>query len=312
MAKTLDELKDVKGWVFDIQHYSIHDGPGIRTTVFFKGCPLSCLWCQNPESQQLKPQLFYIEDKCIKCGLCVKSCPEGAIELAEGKVKTNREICTACGKCIDVCPVQAREMIGSSMTAGEVLVNVLSDKIFYDESNGGVTISGGEVLFQPDFAEAILSLCKENGLHTAIETTGFASRSTLERILEHTDLVLYDIKHLSSREHEKGTGVPNGSILDNLKWISKTGVSELILRLPLIPGFNDDVANIEATAEFIANELNSSIKINLLPYHNMGEGKLNNLESPVKGFSSHAPSVLEMESVVKIFEKNNLTATIGG
>ena len=168
----MEDLANIKGRIFNIQGYSIHDGPGIRTTVFFLGCPLRCLWCQNPESATLEPKLFFITEKCVGCGRCVAACPNGAIELVDGKAKTDRSKCNACGACVKACPVEAREIVGETKTAEEVVKRVRQDELFYRTSGGGVTLSGGEVLMQPDFAYAILKLCKEAGLHTAIETCG--------------------------------------------------------------------------------------------------------------------------------------------
>lgn len=308
----MKEFEDVKGYVFDIQHYSIHDGPGIRTTVFLSGCPLRCLWCQNPESQKLKPQLFYLKDKCIGCGRCIPVCPKGAISPFEGKVKTDRNLCDACGKCVEVCPTEARSIVGKEMTALEVYKKVASDVLFYNESGGGVTLSGGEVFVQPEFAAALLKLCKDNNIHTAVETCGFAQWETMEKVLSYVDLVMYDLKHLDTVEHEKCTGVPNETILENLKKIHHKLHLPINIRIPVIPGYNNSIKNMEATAEFIANELDESVKVNLLPYHRMGEGKRQNLEDEMNAFSTTSPTDEEMDKLKKIFEWYGIEASIGG
>jgi pyruvate formate lyase activating enzyme len=302
----------LKGFIFDIQHYSIHDGPGIRTTVFLSGCPLRCLWCQNPESQQLHPQLFFNYDKCMGCGRCIAVCPQRAVTLDRKTVKTNRWLCNICGECVKVCPQEARTIIGKEITATEVFKEVASDKIFYQDSNGGVTLSGGEVLSQPDFSSGILEMCKNDGIHTAIETCGYGSWENLRRILNYTDLVLFDFKHMDDAEHKKLTGVSNKIILKNAKRIWNDLKKPIIARLPVIPGYNDSTMNISQTAEFIAAELDISITVNLLPYHGLGEGKLKSLEQNRKDFSVTAPSDEQTGTVKKIIESYGLSVKIGG
>jgi pyruvate formate lyase activating enzyme len=305
----MNEAQVTKGVIFNIQHYSIHDGPGIRTTVFLKGCPLRCLWCQNPESQASRPEIFFDSEKCQGCGACVQACPEGAIELDEGKSRTNRDLCQGAGKCAQVCPNEVRNLMGRYVTAGEVFERVAADAIFYQRSGGGVTLSGGEPLAQPQFAISLLKLCKEAAIHTTLDTCGYARWETVRRVLEYVDLVLYDLKHMDPVEHEKYTGVSNDLILDNARKIHELSVP-LLARVPLIPGYNDTAENIVATARFIVNELDS-IKVHLLPYHRLGETKYARMEKP-KSISVQPPSDERMEEIKRVFESFGLMVNLGG
>ncbi len=210
----MSKVEDKRGIIFNIQHYSIHDGPGIRTTVFMKGCPLRCIWCQNPESQASPPEIFFNVETCTGCGKCVQACPNGAIEIIDGHSKTNRKLCSGSGKCAEVCPNEARSLMGRYVSAAEVFKEVDGDSIFYQRSGGGVTLSGGDPVAQPEFAISILKLCKNAGIHTAIETSGCAKWGTLKQILEYVDLVLYDFKQMDPIEHKKHTGVSNSLILE--------------------------------------------------------------------------------------------------
>jgi pyruvate formate lyase activating enzyme len=305
------EAQATKGVIFNIQHYSIHDGPGIRTTVFLKGCPLRCPWCQNPESQTSRPEIFFDSEKCTGCGTCVQVCPEGAIELYEGRSRTNRDLCQGAGKCAEVCPNEARNLMGRYVTAGEVFERVAADDIFYQRSGGGVTLSGGEPLAQPQFAISLLKLCKDAAIHTTLDTCGYASWATVKRVLEYVDLVLYDLKHMDPVEHEKHTGVPNDLILDNARRIHHELSIPMLARIPIIPGHNDTAENIAATAQFIATELDS-IEVHLLPYHRMGETKHERMEQPSKSISVQPPSDERMEEIKEIFESFGLTVNLGG
>jgi pyruvate formate lyase activating enzyme len=305
------EARATKGVIFNIQHYSIHDGPGIRTTVFLKGCPLRCLWCQNPESQASRPEIFFDSEKCSGCGTCVQVCPEGAIEIYEGRSRTNRDLCQGNGKCAEVCPNEARNLMGRYATAGEVFERVAADDIFYQRSGGGVTLSGGEPLAQPQFAISLLKLCKDAAIHTALDTCGYASWATVKQVLEYVDLVLYDLKHMDPVEHKKHTGVPNELILDNAKRIHHGLSIPMLARIPLIPGYNDTAENIAATAQFIATELDS-IEVHLLPYHRMGETKYERMEEPERSISVQPPSDERMEEIKEVFESFGLTVNLGG
>lgn len=275
--------KDTIGLVLNIQHFSTHDGPGIRTTVFLKGCSLRCKWCSNPESIKLKPELGYYRSKCIgekECGFCLKGvCPESAIyvtgsgEKADDKVNINWDLCTNCGKCVSVCPTNAQYMFGQEMTADEVLNEVEQDSSFYHESGGGITLSGGECQLQPDFAAALLVGAHERGINTAIETAFNVPWSFVEKVLPHVDVVLHDHKVTDTERHHKWTGVPNKRIKENQKrayetWPDKT----FIARTPVIPGVNDDEEHIRTVLDFIKPYKNV-IDYELLPYMRFGESK---------------------------------------
>jgi pyruvate formate lyase activating enzyme len=265
----------LKGVIFNIQRYSIHDGPGIRTTLFLKGCPLKCFWCQNPESQRKKPEVFLYKDRCTGCGQCVAACSTGASRLLEKKSTIDRDKCIGCGECVGVCPNEARKLMGRSMTVDKVMQEVVKDSKFYEDSGGGVTLSGGEPTAQPQFALAVLRNCKKAGLHTTLETCGYVSWQTMDKLLEYTDLVLYDVKCLDAKKHYAATGRPNAIILRNIKMIA--GYKPIRVRVPMIPGFNDSSHEVRAIANFVKKEL-GSIEIELLSYNKLGESKCNLLD----------------------------------
>lgn len=247
-----------KAVIFDIQRGSYVDGPGIRTTVFFKGCNLRCDWCHNPEGQSSEKQLLFYKNKCGNCGKCKEVCPY------------RLDKCDLCGKCVDICPNAAREICGKTLTSREILKEILKDKTFFDVSGGGATFSGGECMLQIGFLEEILRLCKENGINTAVDTAGNVGWEYLERILPYTDLFLYDVKCFTEELHKSGTGVSNRLILANLKKLSDKK-AKIIIRIPLIPTFNDSEKEFKLIADFL-RPLNIE-KIEVLPYHGMGERK---------------------------------------
>ena len=304
--------QELRACVFDIQPYSIHDGPGIRTTVFLKGCPLRCLWCHNPESNEHFPQLMFYSAKCVGCGACAAVCPNKAVSIIDGKASTDRAICTNCGTCVSACMHKAREITGKMMTVDEVMKKVASDKMFYDESGGGMTVSGGEPLAQPNFTKTLFEASHVLGIHTAIETSGFAPRETIKSVFPHADLVMYDIKAMDPALHRKLTGVDNAAILSNAKFARRELKKDMIIRIPVVPGLNGTVENLSATARFIRDELDRDIPVHLLPYHDLGDSKLDNLESSKKRLGIEAPSDEEMESFRKLFEEAGLTAQVGG
>jgi len=308
----MDKDEETRGVIFNVQTYSIHDGPGIRTTVFIKGCPLRCAWCQNPESQTMAPQLFFNRDNCVGCSKCLQVCPEGAIKLYEGKSQTNRAVCKCSGKCVEVCPNEARNIVGRYVTAGEVFREVLEDKVFYDRSGGGVTLGGGEPFASPEFATSLLRLCKNAGIHTALDTCGYAKWETVKQILHHVDLVLYDLKHMDPVAHQLFTGVSNDVILENVRRICQEMHIPLLARIPVMPGFNDSIENMEATGRFIAAELGSSTEVYLLPYHKLGEVKYHRLEKPGNPVSIDPPDEKHIMKLKGIFEYFNLKVHEGG
>ena len=257
--------------VFDIQRFCVHDGPGIRTTVFLKGCPLRCLWCHNPESLDPAPALSFTESRCIGCGACLTACPVGAHVLDRGKCRIDRTCCRSCGACAVACPTQALETVGRSMTVQEVLSVVSEDRPFYERSGGGLTVSGGEPLAQIDATEALLTSARAEGLHCCLDTSGFGPSSSIERVLPFVDLFLYDVKETDEGRHVSHTGVPNDGILENLRRLSAAG-ARIRLRLPLIPGLNDRDDHLDRVADIISG-LRPLEGVEVLPYHRLGEGK---------------------------------------
>jgi pyruvate formate lyase activating enzyme len=298
------------GVIFDIRKYSIHDGPGIRTTVFFKGCPLRCWWCHNPEGQDVEPELVYRKSRCLGCDECSKSCQREAISLVAQSISVNREKCVPCNNCCRVCPSDALSIAGKQMTVKEILEEIEKDRTFYEESRGGVTFSGGEPLMQPDFLNALLNECKERATHTAVNTCGFAQYEIIDRIRDKVDLFLYDIKTMDNRKHRKYTGASNEQILKNLKKLAESG-SSIVISFPIIPGINDDDKNVTRTAKFISSLPNIQ-QVNLLPYHRAGIEKYKNLGKPYKLDKIQPPSNQRVKSVKEKMEAFGIRVGIGG
>jgi pyruvate formate lyase activating enzyme len=299
------------GWVFNIQRFSVHDGPGIRTTVFLKGCPLRCLWCDNPESQRAEPQIVFWDERCIGCDACLAVCSQSAIIADEaGRKQVLPERCDWCGRCLEECYAEALEQIGRLMTVDEVLSVVEEDRPFYEESGGGVTLSGGEPMAQPGFSQRLLQGCQERDIHTAIETCGHAPWETWQVLLPHLDLILYDLKETDPTRHKRYTGVSNDLILDNLRRLAGTG-KRIVVRRPVIPGYNDDPEGIHALARFV-QELSTVREIHLLPYHRFGRSKYDRLgqEYPM----GDAPSLREeaVTGLQDILASYGLRVRIGG
>lgn len=285
----------ISGIVTEIQRFSLHDGPGIRSTVFLKGCNLRCAWCHNPETLHPKPEVQYFPDKCLGCGWCLKACPHEAHEITpQGHVFHRSEHCTACGNCTSGCYAQALVMVGRCMTADEVAAEVRRDRPFYQESGGGVTLSGGEPLCQPEFSRAILQQSKAEGLNTAMETNLAAPWHQLQKLLPWLDLVLLDLKHLQTEVHREWTGVPNERIIDNARRLGELQLP-LIVRTPVVPGVNDDSQVIDGIAALIASFPNL-LYYELLPYHPLGTGKYQSLEMSYRlaGVTTPAGEVMQL------------------
>lgn len=271
LRSVLNKGQEVRGWIFNVQRFCGDDGPGIRTSVFFKGCPLRCTWCHNPESQLPKAQFSYDQERCLACNSCFEACPEQAI--SPEALFPKESICTLCGSCTDACPTGARQMLGQSLTVDDVLAEAMRDREFYEESGGGVTFTGGEPLSQAPFLIACLSACREMGLHTAIDTSGHGHWKDLEAAANLSDLVLYDVKGIDEERHKAMTGVSNRRILRNLYRLSATDASVWI-RIPLIPGYNDDQKSLTALG-CVLNDLPRRFPVWLLPYHELGRHKRN-------------------------------------
>jgi len=279
-ARRDPDLLAVTGMVFDVKRFATGDGPGIRGLVFLKGCPLRCAWCENPESQIETAEIMYHATRCVACGRCVEACARDAIHADKifGLV-VDRNRCTLCGACVSVCLYEAREIVGERRTVGELLSLLRRDRRYYDHSGGGVTLTGGEPLAQVAFCRALLHACKAEGLHTAMETSGYARWDALDTILGDLDLLLYDLKHIDPEAHTRGTGKDNALILDNLARAARKGGTKIVIRVPVIPGFNDAPEVLERIFQFVKG-LGGVDHVELLPYHRLGMSKYAGLGRP--------------------------------
>lgn len=299
-----------RGTIFNLQRYSVQDGPGIRTTVFLKGCPLRCSWCHNPEGICRQREILILENRCLACEECRRACPFGSETPGTGAMPARDQRCLFCGQCVDACPAAARQIAGREVTVSELLQELLRDRLFYEDSGGGVTFSGGEPLSQPEFLLSALQACKRHGLHTAVDTCGLASRDHLLAVAAVTDLFLYDLKLLDDTRHRAETGASNAVILENLSALARVH-REIWIRIPVIPGINDSPADFEAAARF-AGGLPSVRQVNLLPYHRIGLGKSQRLGRESELASVMPPAPETMLAARKIFEAAGLTTRIGG
>jgi len=299
----------LKGLVFDIQRFSTQDGPGIRTTVFMKGCPLKCLWCHNAESIDPNPQLMYTPQRCIGCDNCQKTCPKNAISTdLQGAKHIDRGLCDRCGLCAEGCYAGALTMVGRWYDVDELLDIACRDMPFYQQSGGGVTVSGGEPSHQTDFVVEFLHRCRLRRIHTAIDTCGYTAFHNLKALAEQSDLVLYDIKHTDLERHRELTGVPNDIILENLAKLDELGVP-IIIRVPVIPGYNDDIENMHRLGDLLAHLTNVG-KVELLPYHRLGESKYNKIgyEYRLKGLEP--PSGEKLEKLRDVLESESIPTMV--
>ncbi|MBN1189335.1 MAG: glycyl-radical enzyme activating protein [Dehalococcoidales bacterium] len=296
--------------VTNIQGYSIHDGPGIRTVVFLKGCGLACRWCSNPECISPQPEVGFYKSLCTACGKCAGVCSYGALSFESGQLpRIDRERCTGCGACSSVCDYKALVLFGRSMSAEEIFDIVHRDKIFYDPSGGGVTLSGGECLLQPELVCSLFDMCRKAGIHTCIETSGHAPGSALREVLRYSDYVLFDLKHQEPDIHRRYTGQTNDLILASAGIAADSGV-ELLFRMPLIPGINDDRQNIADTAKLLKGLRSKTRKIELMPYHRLGKGKYESLDKQYAADEIPVPQPVRLEQVREAFENLGIECTV--
>ncbi len=297
------------GLVFDIKRYAIHDGPGIRVTVFFKGCPLRCAWCHNPESISTKREKMYTKSNCIGCLECVKTCPLSALSMTPEGIATDFDKCNLCGECADICPTKSIEMVGEETSVEEIMELTEKERGIIEESGGGITFSGGEPLLQPEFLIDLLKASKEHGFHTTVDTSGFAPEETILEVAEHTDLFLFDLKSFDDEIHRKYTGVSNERIFSNLKKLSETG-AEIEIRIPVIGGINSDTDNMESMASLIASLAGEKKKVKLLPYHNIAIMKHAKLGKTPPELHAEEPDSEMLKRIVEIFKSEGLEASV--
>jgi pyruvate formate lyase activating enzyme len=297
------------GFIFDIKRYAIHDGPGIRTTVFLKGCPLRCWWCHNPEGISGANELMFFEYKCMRCETCNRVCEIGAITFESNIQHIDRQICSYCGNCARACPTGALILVGRGITVDELMKEIEKDILFYDNSGGGVTFSGGEPLFQHQFLREALKECKKRDLHTVLDTSGYAPKDVFSSVLDYVDVFLYDLKLADEEEHKKYTGVSNNLIKDNLRMLVDAGRGkDVILRFPVIPGITDTEKNIDGLVEFVSS-LKGISEIDLLPFHDMSE-KYNRLDKEYKMPIRQAPPREKLKYIKERFEEIGLYTKI--
>ena len=306
-------LSDPAMLVFDIKRYAINDGPGIRITIFMKGCPLSCVWCHNPEGISSKKEILYMKNKCIGCQTCVSACPNQALMLTADGIVIDHQLCARCGICTEECPTKALEMSGTVYTTDQLMEEIEKEALFMDHSEGGVTFCGGEPLLHPQPLIELLKRCGEQGIHRAVDTTLLARPETVREVMKHTDLFLVDLKHMDSSKHAYYCGVPNELILSNLRMIAGAGC-DFYLRIPLIEGVNADEENIRDSADFLASLPWKHRTVNLLPYHDIGKNKHDKLRTAYNPahYRMETPSEETIARCRRIFAEKGIDTTVGG
>ena len=301
----MHDQKSLRGLIFNIQKFSVNDGPGIRTNVFLKGCPLRCRWCANPESQLHRVQILWDNKKCVQCHHCLELCPEQAISLTGTQLKWNVSACTGCQQCVNECPQHALSSAGEWKSVEEVLQVCLQDRDFYEESHGGVTLSGGEVLSSPDFAIALLTKLQQEGIHTAIETSGYAAESSFLSVIAHTDLLLFDMKHWQPQRHKEGTGVSNELPLANMR-LAITHGKDVLPRIPVIPGYNDTLSDAAGFAQRLKDV--GAARVQLLPFHQFGQNKYHLLGQDYAYSDTPALHPEELTGFQQVFLEHDIQA----
>lgn len=297
--------------IFDIKRYAINDGPGIRIVIFLKGCNLHCAWCHNPESRSPKQERMYALSKCIRCGVCMEACPEGAISVGQAGVAVDQAVCRLCGTCAEVCTTRALEMAGKSMSVDDIMGEIEKERVFFEQSGGGVTFSGGEPLQHPEFLIQLLDECGKRGIHRAVDTAGSVNTHVLLEVAKRTDLFLFDLKLMDSERHRKWIGVPNERILENLRALASSG-AHINVRIPLIGGVNDDDENMEASARFVASLEGEKRPVNLLVYHKIAQTKYQKLGRTEDFQLLAEPDQETQQHIVSVFQSHGIVATIGG
>lgn len=297
------------GTIFRIARFSVHDGPGIRTTVFLKGCPLRCRWCHSPESQNAAPQLALHDDRCLVCGTCLPNCDQGAIAEANGRFATDFSRCRACGACVARCPSGAREIVGRLVSCDDLVREIERDVVFFDESGGGVTFSGGEPLMQADFLESMLVACRDRGLHVAVDTCGMAEPRTAERVLPLADLVLFDVKVVDEARHRRATGGSNATILANLRALAARR-AEVRIRFPLVPALTADDENVRAVGQLLASL--GLVRVDVLPCHRAGLAKYERIGQDVVANAVEVPTQAQVDAAVSTLSSFGLEVRVGG